>query len=66
MVIADDWQRRGIGTRLLERLFQYARAHGARPAFVPCVLRDNVAMLALARKLRLSKRIAAMILGSLP
>ena len=54
MVIADDWQRRGIGTRLLERLFQYARAHGVRRLYGR-VLRDNVAMLALARKLRLSK-----------
>ena len=51
--------------RLLERLFQYARAHGVRRLYGR-VLRDNVAMLALARKLRLSKTDCPDDLGSLP
>ena len=42
--VADDYQRRGIGTRLLERLAERASANGIE-RFVAEVLPDNDAML---------------------
>ena len=50
--VADDWQRRGIGTVLLDRLAEDARAAGIesfRADIAPC----NTASLALLRRLRL-------------
>jgi acetyl coenzyme A synthetase (ADP forming)-like protein len=44
--VADDFQRRGIGTRLLERLAERAAAHGIE-SFVAEVLPENEAMLRL-------------------
>lgn len=43
-VVADDFQRRGIGTRLLERLAAHARVEGIE-RFVAQVLPENAAML---------------------
>jgi acetate---CoA ligase (ADP-forming) len=43
-VVADDFQRRGIGSRLLERLAVHARAEGIQ-RFVAQVLPENAAML---------------------
>jgi acetyl coenzyme A synthetase (ADP forming)-like protein len=43
-VVADAFQRRGIGTRLLERLASHARAEGIE-RFVAQVLPENAAML---------------------
>jgi acetyl coenzyme A synthetase (ADP forming)-like protein len=43
-VIADDFQRRGIGSRLLERLAAHARVEGIE-RFVAQVLPENAAML---------------------
>jgi acetyltransferase len=48
--VADDWQRRTLGTLLLTMLASRARAFGVRH-LVGEVLRSNGAMTALARKL---------------
>lgn len=50
IVIADAWQGRGIGRRLLEKLIAVARARGV-PRMYGDVLATNASMLALARKL---------------
>jgi acetate---CoA ligase (ADP-forming) len=44
--VADDWQRRGIGTRLLEQLAERASEHGIA-SFVAEVLPGNAAMLSV-------------------
>ena len=44
--VADDWQRRGVGTRLLEQLASRAGESGI-DAFVAEVLADNASMLAV-------------------
>jgi acetyl coenzyme A synthetase (ADP forming)-like protein len=46
--VADEYQRRGIGTRLLERLAERASAAGIEE-FVAEVLPDNAAMLSVFR-----------------
>src|SRR5215472_12837262 len=51
--VRDDWQRRGLGTRLLQNLECRARMLGAR-VMVGDVLRTNTAMKGLARKLGFS------------
>ena len=47
--VADEWQRRGLGTLLLRHLERRARRAGARYLFGD-VLRTNTAMKGLARK----------------
>lgn len=49
VVVTDEWQGRGVGTKLLEALFEYARGHGVRRLYGQ-VLQDNLPMLSLARK----------------
>ena len=50
MLVEDDWQRRGVGTALLRRMFAYAgRARFA--ALVAHTAADNVAMLRTLRRL---------------
>ena len=44
--VADAWQRKGIGTRLLEQLATLASAHGIE-AFVAEVLAENAVMLSV-------------------
>jgi acetyltransferase len=53
IVVTDQWQGRGVGTRLLEELLEYARAHGVRRLYGQ-VLHNNAPMLRLARKLGFS------------
>jgi len=48
LVIADAWQGRGLGRRLLELLLEHAASAGMREA-AGVVLTTNVAMLRLAR-----------------
>lgn len=48
LAVADAWQGRGLGTRLLKLLLQLARRQGLRLLFGD-LLRSNQAMLALAR-----------------
>ena len=41
IVVSDDWQRRGVGSLLAERLAAQARRHGIR-AFTATMASDNV------------------------
>jgi acetyltransferase len=50
LVVADAWQGRGIGRRMLEKLISVARARGLEVMYGD-VLSTNVAMLTLARHL---------------
>jgi GNAT superfamily N-acetyltransferase len=50
IVLSDDWQGRGLGSRLLASLVVAARSHGVR-RLVGTTLSANSAMLALGRKL---------------
>ena len=50
IAVASDLHRRGLGRLLLTRLVEYARTRGLSE-LVGDVLRENVAMLALAAKL---------------
>lgn len=50
LVIADAWQRRGLGRRLLERLVGEARSRGVRRLHGD-TLSENAAMIGLARRL---------------
>jgi acetyltransferase len=50
IVVADAWQRMGLGTILLATLISIARHYGITHVHAD-VLADNYAMLALARKL---------------
>jgi acetyltransferase len=50
VTVADAWQARGIGSRLGERLIEYARAQGFR-RMTGTVLAQNAPMIALARHL---------------
>lgn len=50
IVVSDDWQRRGLGTRLLVSLIAAARGDGVR-RLVGTTLSENRRMLALARRL---------------
>lgn len=50
LVVADAWQRRGLGRILMEALIQVARARGLRLMFGD-VLASNGAMLGLMRRL---------------
>jgi len=50
LVLADAWQRKGLGRRLLEILLEHAAGAGIRVA-IGVVLATNVAMLRLARSM---------------
>jgi acetyltransferase len=50
IVVADDWQGRGLGGKLLASLLTAARANGVRRA-VATTLSSNEGMLGLARRL---------------
>ena len=50
VVVADEWQRKGVARRLLERLFAVARADGWQE-IEGLVLRENTGMLKLMDKL---------------
>jgi acetyltransferase len=55
IVLADDWQRRGLGKLLLERLIEVARAHRI-VHMTGLVLSTNTTMLSLARRLGFALR----------
>lgn len=55
VVVADDWQGKGIGTELLRRLFSIASEVGIN-SIEGLILRENKAMLGLARKFGFSIR----------
>ena len=50
LVVADTWQRQGLGRRLLETLLEHARSAGVNEA-VGIVLANNVPMLRLVRSM---------------
>jgi RimJ/RimL family protein N-acetyltransferase len=50
VAVADDWQHKGLGTRLLERLIEHARRHGVRRLY-SIDAADNARMRKLAAKL---------------
>ena len=50
IVLADDWQRRGLGSKLLSSLLAVARRQGLRRV-VGIALSTNSGMLALARRM---------------
>src|ERR1700694_271327 len=50
IVLSDDWQGRGLGTRLLVSLLVAAKSHGVR-RLVGTTLSENDGMLGLGRKL---------------
>lgn len=50
ITVADDWQHRGLGTRLAKALIQHAREHGVRRLY-SIDLADNAHMRLLARDL---------------
>ena len=53
IVLADEWQHRGLGKKLLSSLVAAARANGVRRV-VATTLSSNEGMLALARRLGFS------------
>jgi RimJ/RimL family protein N-acetyltransferase len=50
ITVADDWQHRGLGTRLARALIQHAREHGVRKLY-SVDLADNARMRMLAEDL---------------
>jgi acetyltransferase len=50
IVVADDWQHRGLGRRMMARLIEIARARGFT-TMVGWVLSENSGMLQMVRKL---------------
>lgn len=50
LVVADSWQGRGIGARLMAKLIEAARGRGVKRLYGD-ILATNRPMLALARKL---------------
>ena len=50
IVLSDDWQGRGLGTRLLASLLAAAKSDGVR-RLIGTTMSENRGMLALARKL---------------
>ena len=53
--VADAWQRSGIASLLIQQLVRYAQAQGLR-RLIGSVLPDNLAMIALARRLAFTVR----------
>jgi acetyltransferase len=54
VAVADDWQRTGLGTRLLEALLRYAQRSGVSRVFGD-VLASNEPMLRLAERFGFSE-----------
>lgn len=52
VTVADDWQNKGLGTRLARQLIEHAREHGVKRLY-SVDLADNAAMRALAHDLRM-------------
>jgi acetyltransferase len=55
LVVGDPWQRKGLGTHLLQRLIAIARERGVL-RLVGSILRENGPMIALVRKLHFEVR----------
>jgi len=55
IAVADEWQSRGVGTRLAQLLFEYAKTHGVRRIY-GVIFTNNAHMLKLARDLQMTLR----------
>jgi RimJ/RimL family protein N-acetyltransferase len=55
-VVRDDWQKKGLGTLLMRRMSEIARARGLA-GFTADVLADNKAMMAIFQKSGLRLRV---------
>jgi GNAT superfamily N-acetyltransferase len=55
VAVADEWQRKGLGKLLLERLIDYARAHGVKRLYSMDAI-SNEPMRTLARRVGFSER----------
>ncbi len=55
VAVADEWQRRGLGTMLVKELVQTARSNGVKRLY-SIALVGNVAMRALAKNLGMNAR----------
>jgi GNAT superfamily N-acetyltransferase len=55
VAVADEWQHRGLGKRLLEQLIEYARAHGVKRLYSMDSM-GNTRMRKLARDVGFSER----------
>jgi GNAT superfamily N-acetyltransferase len=55
VTVADDWQHRGIGTMLTEKLIEFARDHGVKKLY-SVDLADNTSMRQLAKEFGMSAR----------
>jgi len=58
LVVSDEWHHHGIGSKLMEQLFEAARSRGIR-VIAGEVLSDNRRMLSLTRELGFSVRTSA-------
>ena len=58
ITVADAWQHRGVASRMLRCLMEYAKAHGIR-TLTGMVLPENQSMLTLARHLGFEVRLAS-------
>ncbi len=58
IVVRDDYQQRGLGSQMMQRLIRYARAHGVT-AFVATVHLSNAVVMSFIQKsgLEFSKKI---------
>jgi acetyltransferase len=57
VVVADEWQGRGIGSALMSTLIGYARAHSI-PALDGVIRATNSRMVALARRMGMTLRLS--------
>jgi RimJ/RimL family protein N-acetyltransferase len=55
LAVADDWQHQGLGTRVLERLIAYARAHSVQRLYSVDAA-NNTRMRKLAERLAFEER----------
>lgn len=53
VTVTDEWQHKGLGTKLMKRLIQFARCNGVKQLY-SIGLSDNAAMRALAGDLNMS------------
>jgi L-amino acid N-acyltransferase YncA len=52
VTVADEWQHKGLGRKLMEQLIQSARSNGVKRLY-SIELSDNAAMRALAEDLKM-------------
>jgi acetyltransferase len=62
VAVADAWQKRGVGTTLMQILLEYAHAHGIREVHGE-ILADNHRMIELARWLGMKVRYDPLTVG---